>query len=104
MPSDRSTGSEPGLAVRCCSNRVMLSPPPPPRAVAHAATNAAAAAMTKVRTVRILRLLPVRIEHVFEPHPTGIEIQVNVPRAAVPILAHQELGGAFDAAGALVHL
>src|SRR5512142_406953 len=104
MPSERSTGSEPGRALRCCSSRAMLSPPPPPRAVAQAATLVAAAIMTKDRTIRILRLLPIGIEHVFEPHPTGIEIQVDVPRASVSILSDQKLGGALDAAGALVHL
>src|SRR3989475_8119455 len=51
-----------------------------------------------------LQLSPIRVEHVFDPHPAPVEVEVHEPRWAVAVLGDQELGRPFDAAAGVVHL
>src|SRR5438552_3054312 len=51
-----------------------------------------------------LQRSPVRVEHVFDPHPAPVEVQVHEPRRAVAVLGDQQLGRPLDAAAGVVHL
>ena len=53
---------------------------------------------------RISILLSVWIEHVFEPQPLLVEVQVHVAGTAIAILEHHQLGRALDASAGVVHL
>src|SRR5437879_13804145 len=44
-----------------------------------------------------LQRSPIRVEHVLEPHPAPVEIQVHEARRPVAVLEHGQLGGALDA-------
>src|SRR2546423_14816610 len=91
MPSDRSTGSDCGLLARSRSSRATASGPPalaPP--VAHAATPRTMVTKPTERTMYIMSLLPIRIEHVFEAHPLCVEEQVDISHVPVPILSHEK--------------
>src|SRR5205814_9482426 len=48
--------------------------------------------------------LTIRIQHVLEPHPLRVEIQIHVPGAAVAVLADEQFGGALDLAAPVVHV
>src|SRR6266566_1619633 len=103
MPSDRSTDSDFGLSALAFSHREMLSALPWMPA-AHPVSAAANPAAAKTRIARIPLLLLIRIQHVFEPHPLGVEVQIHVPGPAISILAHQEFRGPRDVAGRLIHV
>src|ERR1043165_128434 len=104
MPSDRWIGSDCGSPACCCSSREMLSALPE-MAVAHAPADSDAAVRTAKRIIRIVcSLLPVGIQHVFEAHPLGVEIEVDVARWTVSILSNQQFRRAFDVARRLVHV
>src|SRR5579872_4438094 len=97
MPSDRRTASDFGLAVRWASSREMLSPPPCFIDVAQLArSTAVAATVLRARNRIAAQLLLVRVEHVFEAHPVGVEIEIDVARGPVAVLANQQLGGALN--------
>src|ERR687894_75803 len=106
MPSARSTRALRGLARWARSRRSMFTPARCARAgvgasaaAARATTSAAAVGAIK----RMVRLLAVRVEHVFETHPLLVEIEVDVARRPVPVLQREELGGPLGALR-LVHL
>src|SRR5215216_6600530 len=99
MPTARSTGSDVGCAARARSSRAMACGP---LAVAQAPAPASKRTRNRPR-ICITCLLPVRIQHVFEPHPLRVEIEVDISRVAVPILADEQLSSAFDPTGRLVH-
>src|SRR5262249_36248404 len=100
----RWIGSDCGSPARCCSSREMLSALPE-IAVAHAPTDSEAAANTAKRIVRIVRsLLPVGIQHVFEAHPLGVEVQIDITRWTVSVFSNQQLRRARDVARRLIHV
>src|ERR1043166_3534459 len=107
MPSDRSAGSELGCDALAASSRVMLSAllcidaahPPAPRAA------------SRVRLIVVYRerciawlLLAIGVQHVFEPHPLRVEIQVDISGGAVAVLADEQLRGTLDIASRFVHV
>src|SRR5438132_13681354 len=98
MPSERATAASLGREARARSRRerpsVFICPDD-----AHPTTSAAKPTATSERIETILRaspLLTVWIEHVLEPHPLCIEIQLYVPETAYPVYPHEQLTGAFD--------
>src|SRR5687767_4226124 len=111
MPSARSTPALFGFAARSASRRATASPPPLPLLagrtppVAHALATAASNANPAIRTrPRIVILLAVGVEHVLEPHPLLVEVEIHVPGRTISILVHLQLGRAFDAERRFVHL
>src|ERR1044071_9181894 len=44
-----------------------------------------------------LQLSPVRVEHVLEPHPAPVEVQVDEPGRPVAVLEDDQLGRSLDA-------
>src|SRR5947207_6026663 len=82
----------------------MLSAVPRNDAAHPAALDARAADTTIGRRIRIWRRLAVRIEHILESHPLGVEVQVDVSGGAVPVLADHELRCAGDVASRLIHV
>src|SRR2546430_12722009 len=46
----------------------------------------------------------VGVEHVLEPHPATVEVEVHEPRRAVAVLQDHQLGRAFHAVARMVHL
>src|SRR5438093_10256007 len=48
--------------------------------------------------------LPVGIEHVLEPHPAAIEVQVHEAGRTIAVLRHNQLRGPLHAAAGPVHL
>src|SRR5688500_4277877 len=109
MPRERATAASLGRAARCFSSLAMApaSGVAAPRlTVAHPAANTATPTTTIDRANRMWLILPssVRIQHVFETHPLRVEIQIDVPGAAVTIFPYQQLGGAFDLPTPVVHV
>src|SRR5688572_9268435 len=102
MPSERATAGSLGRDARAASSRAM-----PLVFWADAAgasvSDATHAARTK-RRERITWLLTIWIQHVFELHSVRVEIRIHVARAAVAILANQQLGRALDLATPVVHV
>src|SRR6185503_9198377 len=102
MPSDRATAGSLGRAARADSRRAMALSFCAD--AADAATSDATTTARENRRKRIHCLLTVWIQHVLEPHPLRVEIQIRVARAAVAILSDQQLSGAFDLAAPVVHV
>src|ERR1041384_4852943 len=77
----------------------------PEIAVAQALAASDAAASAAKRIIRIVdSLLPVGIQHVFEAHPLGVEIEVDVTRWTVSVFTNQQLRRACDIARRFVHV
>src|SRR4051812_41111973 len=111
MPSARTAPSERGSAARARSRRPSAVGSGVRWACAAGTTTAAsasAAAAPSIRANRMERFLgigsAVRVEHVLEPHPLRIEVEIDVAGGAVPVLDRRQLGRAFDAVGITVHL
>src|SRR5438309_9545253 len=106
MPSDRATAGSLGREARVRSRREMPSAficPDDAQPIANAATPTVT--HERIETILLASpLLTVWIQHVFEPHPLGVEIQIDVSRAAVAILPHEQLGSAFDFTTTVVHV
>src|SRR3989441_5145619 len=51
-----------------------------------------------------LQRSPVRVEHVLEPHPAPIEIQIHEPRRSVAVLENDQLGCPVHSVSRVVHL
>src|SRR5216110_2747238 len=106
MPSERATAASLGREARARSRRERPSAFICPDD-AHPTTSAAKPTATSERIETILRaspLLTVWIEHVLEPHPLGIEIQIDVPETAVPVFPDEQLRGALDLTTPVVHV
>src|SRR4051812_11311782 len=102
MPSARLAAREAGVAERCCSSRA-IERPEPVDTHAPIERTSSSTANEDCRRMSGLLLLAVRVEHVLEAHPLLVEIQVHISRAAVAILAHEQLGGALDATSGVIH-
>src|ERR1051325_9234798 len=51
-----------------------------------------------------LQRSPIRVEHVFEPHPAPVEVQVHEAGRAVAVLEHDQFRGAVYPVARIVHL
>src|SRR5690348_5270545 len=48
--------------------------------------------------------LPVRVEHILEPHPTAIEVEIHESGRSVAVLQDDQLSRAFHAISRVVHV
>src|SRR5207244_4097136 len=46
----------------------------------------------------------IRVEHILEPHPAAIEVQIHEARRPIAILQDDELGRSLHAVAGIVHL
>src|SRR5688500_11519474 len=105
MPSARRTSTEPGLAARSRSSRA--TGPSAARCasagtLAHA--RASSAAQANREAVLFIAVLSIGVEHVLEPEPVGVEIEIGVACGTVAVLHDQQFGCPFDSVAGLIHL
>src|SRR5438132_6200049 len=51
-----------------------------------------------------LRVSPVRVQHILEPHPAPVEVQIHEAGRSVAVLEHDQFRGAVHAVAGIVHL
>src|SRR6266496_4712763 len=55
-------------------------------------------------TCNNLRVSPVRVQHILEPHPAPVEVQIHEPRRPVAVLQDDQLGRPVHSVPWVVHL
>src|SRR5688572_15843017 len=91
-PRARSSRAIGASAARCaCAGTLVLA-------------RSSSAAKDSREARPFMALLSIRIEHVLEPKPVSIEVEVGVAWGTVAVLDDQQLGCSFDPVPGLVHL